>query len=295
MVGVGGWHHCDFMTGADLAEIDLRAALNAISDVVQNRPRPLRDFDQIYMKAADMVMQAEFVARWADGRRLAFVGDGDSISVCVAYLHARGIVDYGPSRIYVLDFDERMVSAIKRFADRERLEALDAQLYNCLDPLRGDMDTNFDCFYTNPPWGQSNGGESVNVFVERGMELLHFDGEGLVVIADDSSLDWTQEVLANVQGFASSKGFFVARLMPELHAYHLDDAPDLLSCNLLFRSRPGNARQAESKPITDPNRLRNFYGLCQEPRVRYILERKRVDYGKAHDDEYEPELFEGTL
>jgi hypothetical protein len=36
-------------------EIDLRAAINAVSDVVQNRPRPLREFDQIYMKTGDMV------------------------------------------------------------------------------------------------------------------------------------------------------------------------------------------------------------------------------------------------
>jgi predicted methyltransferase len=79
--------------------IDLKEALNAISDVVQNRPRPLRIFDQIYMKTGDMVMQSEFVASWADDKRLAFMGDGDAISVCVAYLQKRGIVDYGPSRI----------------------------------------------------------------------------------------------------------------------------------------------------------------------------------------------------
>ena len=60
-------------------DIDLHAALNAVSDVVQNRPRPLREFDQIYMKAGDMVMQSEFVAHWADGKRLAFIGDGDAI------------------------------------------------------------------------------------------------------------------------------------------------------------------------------------------------------------------------
>ena len=39
-------------------EIDLRAAINAISDVVENRPRSLREFDQIYMKAGDMVLQS---------------------------------------------------------------------------------------------------------------------------------------------------------------------------------------------------------------------------------------------
>lgn len=77
---------------ADQRDVDLRAAINAISDVIQNRPRPLRIFDQIYMKAGDMVLQSELVARWSDGKRLAFIGDGDAISVCVAYLHKRGIL-----------------------------------------------------------------------------------------------------------------------------------------------------------------------------------------------------------
>src|SRR5271169_2870754 len=114
---------------AEHAEIDLRAALNAISDVVQNRPRPLREFDQIYMKAGDMVMQSEFIARWADGKRLAFIGDGDAISVCVAYLRQREILPYGPTRVVVYDFDERICNAVTRFADAERLETLSAELY----------------------------------------------------------------------------------------------------------------------------------------------------------------------
>jgi N4-bis(aminopropyl)spermidine synthase len=60
-------------------EIDLRAAINATSDVVQNRPSPLREFDQIYMKTGDMVLQSEFIADWANGKRLAFIGDEASI------------------------------------------------------------------------------------------------------------------------------------------------------------------------------------------------------------------------
>src|ERR1051325_2843471 len=99
-------------------EIDLRAAINAISDVIENRPRSLREFDQIYMKAGDMVLQSELVARWAGGKRLAFIGDGDAISVCVAYLQKREIINYGPSEIVVFDFDERICSAVTRFADK---------------------------------------------------------------------------------------------------------------------------------------------------------------------------------
>src|SRR5438445_11650035 len=101
---------------ADPQQIDLRAAVNAISDVIQNRPAPLRIFDQIYMKAGDMVLQSEFVARWADGKRLAFIGDGDAISICVADLQAREIINYGRSRITVFDFSERICTAAGRFA-----------------------------------------------------------------------------------------------------------------------------------------------------------------------------------
>ena len=215
-------------------EIDLRAAINAVSDVVQNRPRPLREFDQIYMKTGDMVLQSELVGRWANKKRLAFIGDVDAISVRVAYLQRQGLTDVGPSKIVVYDFDERICSAVKRFADQERLGNLDAQLYNCLDPFPDCP--KFDSFYTNPPWGASNDGESVKLFAQRGMEAIHYSGEGMLVIADDDELDWPKNVLGNVQRFALESGFFVQRMMPKLHQYHLDDAPDLRSCNLLLKS-----------------------------------------------------------
>lgn len=270
--------------------IDLRAAMNAISDVVQNRPRPLRELDQIYMKAGDMVMQSEFVAKWANGKRLAFIGDGDSISVCVAYLQKREIFNYGPSRITVFDFDERIVGAVERFADRERLEHLSAVPYNCFDSLPAG--SKFDCFYTNPPWGASNNGESVNVFTQRGMEAVEGNGQGVIVIADDEELAWPKRVLGNVQRFILDKGFFVSRMMPRLHLYHLDDAPELKSCNLVIESLPDNDQHLKSEPITDQARLKNFYGQSRPPTVRYVKERKRLDYGKAHDDEYQFELME---
>lgn len=273
----------------DPKEIDLRAAINAISDVVQNRPRPLRIFDQIYMKTGDMVLQSELVARWAKDKRLVFIGDGDAIGCCVAYLHSRGIIDYGPSEIAVFDFDERMCSAVSRFADGESLTTLRSHLYNCLEtfPSVGE----FDCFYTNPPWGASNEGESVKVFLQRGVEAIGGTGEGMVVIADDPKLEWPKRVLANVQAYGIELGFYVQRMMPFLHTYHLDDAPDLRSCNLVFRSLPGNPQTTSSAPINDPARLANFYGRDNPPRVRFVREKKRLNYGKAHEDEYSIELL----
>ncbi len=276
---------------AEPRDIDLRSAINAVSDVVQNRPRPLRNFDQIFMKTGDMVLQSELVARWADKKRLAFIGDGDAISACVAYLHKREIVNYGPSEIVVFDFDERICGAVRRFADKEGLGQLKAKLYNCLDPFPGP--TAFDCFYANPPWGASNEGESVKVFVQRGMEATAYAGEGIMVIGDDTELEWPKHVLANVQKFVVSSGFFVQKMMTQLHSYHLDDNPNLRSCNLIIKALPGNKVPGPSMAISDPARLAHFYGRDNPPKVRYIRERKRLDYGKAHDDEYFFEWLEG--
>lgn len=274
-----------------MRQVDLRKAVNAVSDVVQNRPRPLREFDQIHMKTGDMVMQSEIVADWADGKRLAFIGDGDAVSVCVAYLRSREVLDFGPTKITVFDFDERTVQAVKRFADRERLDSLDAELYNCLDafPKRNK----FDCFYTNPPWGASNNGESVNVFVQRGIEAVQYEGEGMIVIADDDARPWPKLVLSNVQACASRQGFYVSRMQRMLHEYHLDDDPDLKSCNLFVSSLPGNCTKlVPSVSVTDPEKLQHFYGKSQAPRVRFVREKKRPDYGKAPEEEYWLELLE---
>lgn len=278
----------------DLAErrrVDLRAALNAVSDVVQNRPRPLRVFDQIHMKSGDMVMQSEIVADWSDGRRLAFIGDGDAISVCVGYLQSKGILSFGPSHITVFDFDERTVNAVNRFAEKQGIHNLDAKLYNVIDAMEPEAD--FDLFYTNPPWGASNNGESVNIFMERGIEATRWAGEGMIVIADDDELEWPKRVLASVQSFALNKGFYVTRMQRKLHEYHLDDAPDLKSCNLYVGALPGNGTSRKpSAMIQDEDRLANFYGRSKAPRVRYVRERKRLDYGVAHDDEFELVLLE---
>lgn len=271
--------------------IDLREAINAVSDVIQNRPRPLREFDQIHMKAGDMVLQSEIVADWAEGKRLAFIGDGDAISVCVAYLQAREVLPFGPSMITVFDFDERTVHAVKRFADRESIRNLDAVLYNVLDAF--PEENAHELFYTNPPWGHYNDGESVNAFVERGFEAVGYDGQGVVVIADDDELDWPKAVLGRVQAYSASKGFFVSRMQRKLHSYHLDDNPDLKSCNMYFSSLPGNAANAKpSEGLTDPERLQNFYGRSKEPHVQYVRERKEPAYGKAPEEEYELEYRE---
>ncbi len=272
-------------------QIDIQDAVNAVSDVVQNRPKPIRSIDQIYMKTGDMVMQAELVAHWADGKRLAYIGDGDAISVCVAYLKSRNIIDYGPSRITVFDFDERQVQAVKSFAERKQIRHLDAELYNARDLF--PKPNRFDRFYTNPPWGQSNNGESVHVFMERGIEACGYGGQGMIVIADDEELEWPKRVLYSTQKRASELGYFVNRMQPLMHSYHLDDDALLRSCNLFIEALPGNQSRGKTKPV-DKERLANFYGRNQDLRMRYVRSNRPLTLEGADENEWRPEYYEDT-
>ena len=273
---------------------DLRAAINAISDVTQNRPRPIREFDQIYMKVADMVLQADYLAQKFDGMDVLFIGDGDSIALSALHLRNTGVIDYGPKHIEVLDFDERIVKSIIRFAEHNDFQQhISARLYNVIDPLPPELLHSKDAFYTNPPWGASNDGESVSIFMERGIETVKEESMGMIVIADDPNRKWTQSVLHKTQMLANSHGFLVAEMIPEKHLYHLDDAPELKSCACLFR-RIEPLKMMESSHAITPDRLDNFYGRNNPLRIHYVREVVSLNYGKAEDHTYQLQEWRGA-
>ena len=271
--------------------MDLREAFNTISDVVQNRPLPLREFDQIYMKVGDMVIQAEFIARKFEEKSVVFIGDGDGISLSVMHLKNTGVFKSGPKSILVLDFDERIVNAINAFAmSHEMSHLISARLYNVADPLPDDVISSNDVFYTNPPWGASNDGESVNVFVQRGIEATNESSTGVIVIADDAELVWAKQVLRNVQLSAIKNGYFVSEMIPELHNYHLDDTPDLKSCSLIIKRLEPINLPVKSRAITT-DQQNHFYGKNNPLKIRYIRDQSGLAPNTAFPKSYSMEEF----
>jgi predicted methyltransferase len=267
--------------------LDFREALNTISDVVQNRPAPLREFDQIYMKVGDLVIQAEFIARKFDGLDTVFIGDGDAISLSTVHLKQKNVFTYGPRRVKVLDFDERIVNSINHFAhDNDLAEKIEAKLYNVCDPLPEEYRRANDAFYTNPPWGASNDGKSVTAFVQRGIEAIKPMGMGAIVIADDEALKWTGQVLLRTQDMLIESGFVISEMIPGLHKYHLDDAPELTSCCILARDIAAQSCFENSECLST-DVLANFYGRNSPMQIRYVKDLSGLNFGKAPDSSYE--------
>jgi predicted methyltransferase len=244
------------------------------------------------MKVADMVLQAEYVARVFNNKDVVFVGDGDGIALSAAHLKAQNVINYGPKSITLLDFDERIVNSVRRFGEKlhPKIE-ISAHLYNVAEALPDEHFGAYDGFHINPPWGASNSGESVIAFFERGSQATKEKSLGIVVIADDPDLLWTQEVLRDTQHRALELGYVVSELLPQLHSYHLDDAPDLRSCSCLFRRIDPALMQTASEPL-ELMRLENFYGKSSPLRFRYVRERTTLNPGRESDQLYILEKLE---
>ncbi len=271
-----------------MATIDFRKCLNAISDVIVNRPPPLREFDQIYMKAADLLLQAELVGRWFDGRSVLFIGDGDALALCTTHLHQQELLPTGPSAVRVLDFDERIVNSINDFAETYNLTCkVKADLYNVADPLPERYWQLFDSFYTNPPFGASNDGRSVESFLLRAVEGVGNGAVGCVVVADYPELDWTGEVLINTQRYLLNQGFLIAELLPQFHHYHLDDTPDLTSCSMIVRRLEFREERYSSQPL-GREILANFYGAAAPMRIQHVRDLRSGGKFPSRDHELVP-------
>jgi predicted methyltransferase len=268
-------------------QINLRESVNTISAVVNNRPRPLREFDQIFMKTADMLLQADHVSRYLDDKRLVCIGDGDAIGLCLIHLKNQGIFSQGPKSLHVLDFDERVVFSVRRFAEMYNVtDKVTAELYNVADSLPQQHWGNFDGFYTNPPFGASNKGISVKAFVERGIEAVVNGGIGCLVVADDQEHDWSQAVLRAAQKMVINKGFVIAEIIPAFHTYHLDDSPDLTSCSMIIRRFKEKESEYNSQPLS-PEKLSDFYGEGKSLKVKYVRDLTKGNAVTSQDYKFE--------
>lgn len=244
------------------------------------------------MKTADMLLQAEHVSRYFDGRRVVFIGDGDAIGLCLVHLHKRALLEAGPASVHVLDFDERVILSVRRFAEQFGVaDRLNAELYNVADPLPPTHWQAYQGFYTNPPFGASNGGRSIEAFVLRGFEALGEDGAGCLVIADDRNFPWTQDLLLRTQRFVLDNGFLIGELLPEFHRYHLDDAPDLRSCSIVIRRGQFTKSEYSSKRLPSCM-LESFYGSNAPLRAHYV--RDLTSGGKFPSRDYKIEPIDGA-
>lgn len=252
--------------------------LELISILEKNRPKPLRDFDQIPMRGTDLLFQIKTVLPHLAGKEVVFVGDYDSSSLLIGLTCSYGFAA-APKRMTLVDFDERLLKSASELAKEYGFSALlETRPYNVFDPIPSDLRRKFDIFYTNPPYGASNMGESARLFINRGCDFVKEDrARGYVLIPNDSDRYWTREAMYNTQYFMLRHGWRVETLMNKMHRYALDDDETLMSSLLIVEKEVAYTSEhvLPRMPFSDrkvPYReIEYFYGKSVLPGYPWLI------------------------
>lgn len=242
----------------------LNEELEVLSLWEDRRPESLRDFDQIPMQGTDLLCQVKLIGPLLAGKRVVFVGDHDGTSMLLGLLSTHGSFE-SPAQITLLDFDDRLLEVARTIADEHNFsDRFTARLYNVFDPVPKEIVAGFDAFYTNPPYGASNVGASVRLFIARGSELVNRQrASGYALLPVDEERRWTRAAMLATQKFLSDYGWSIAAQFPQLHRYRLDDDATLMS-SLLCLEREAAIMPAPPMPYegryVSQTEIPYFYG-----------------------------------
>ena len=139
------------------------ALVDLVAQVTQHpdRPRPIRAIDQIFMLPGSQLVQAQLAIDYLKYRDVVFVGDGDCMALVIAHLANKGVFK-APGKMRVFDFDDRILAFIKQAINDLDIppDLITVHRYNVLDPIPEEYAQAHEVFYTNPPYGSSDGGAS---------------------------------------------------------------------------------------------------------------------------------------
>jgi predicted methyltransferase len=202
-----------------------REYANLADIVINSRPTPNREYDQIYMLNGDMVRQLWQVAEYIQGKNIIFLGDGDGMSMLLGLFAVKNYIA-SPKSMTVLDFDQRIINNISRFFHKHEISRCyetKCQLYNAIEPITSELCAYYDLFYINPPYGSKNKGVGAQAWLHRCMDLCKSNAIGCIILPYDNDQLWTKEAMVSVQDFLLHNGFVVRHMVPFMHSYHLDE------------------------------------------------------------------------
>ena len=249
--------------------------------IKQNRPSPLRQYDQIFMKEDSMIFQAKKFYHYLSNKNVAFLGDGDGASIMYGLLLANGIAD-NVKKITLLDFDERILNYHKKIYVDNKLNNFynfETINYNVINPVPEKLLKQFDMFYINPPYGSKNNGNSCIAWLERCIDLCKDNCLGCIIIPYSDDYPWTKKAMLNIQEYLIKNGFIIREQYLNIHSYYLD--VNLKSSTMIVEKIKKSQNQYSGQKL--PNKfIDNLYGDKQK--IPSAIIDDNTEYGKITFD-----------
>jgi predicted methyltransferase len=142
--------------------------LEEFKHIAEKRPPPNALFFQGYMREYDVIYRIALMHQYNDlaSKNFILIGDDDLLSIALALTEL-------PSRIFILDIDEKLGDFIKTVSKEYGFE-IEFQKYDVSNPLPKDLRGKFDVFSSEPLETLSG----LKAFLSRGVACLREKGVG---------------------------------------------------------------------------------------------------------------------
>ncbi|MEO0087484.1 MAG: bis-aminopropyl spermidine synthase family protein [candidate division WOR-3 bacterium] len=147
---------------------DFQKILEKFKEIVKERPQPIVEYIQGYMKEEDVIRRTVFMHSYNDlkEKNILIIGDDDLLSVALALTKL-------PKRIVVLDIDKRLVDFLEEINKKYDLK-IEIFQYNISEPFPKKLKKKFDVFSCEPLETYSG----LKLFIGRGINALKKNGVG---------------------------------------------------------------------------------------------------------------------
>lgn len=182
--------------------------LNKFLEIVKDRPLPISDFDQGFIRPEDTLKRAMFIYERGDleDTEIFILGDDDLLSLSLALT---GL----PKRIVVVEIDERINKFIKEKTQEIGYKNLEIYNYNVINDLPEEMKKSFDVFVTDPVETQ----KGLKLFVSRCISALK--GEGSAGYIGFTHREASLKKWYDFEKFIIDSGFVITDILRDFTIY----------------------------------------------------------------------------
>ena len=192
-------------TGIDLNK-EFSEILEKYKEIAAKRPEAIEKFDQGFISAKGVLRRVEFIYDRGDlASNIFVVGDDDLLSIAAALT---GI----PSKIFVVDIDERLINFINHTAEELSLP-IEAAAYDVQQDFPDSLREKFDIFVTDPV-------ETIpglKLFLSRGVSTLK--GRGCSGYFGITTLEASRNKWFEIQRMILDMGFIITDIRRHFNIY----------------------------------------------------------------------------
>ena len=182
--------------------------LKRFKEVTADRPLPVSDFDQGFVRPQDTVARLAFLYERGDleNQEIFILGDDDLLSVAI------GLTGMA-KRVGVVEIDSRITEFIRDFCRREGITNIEVKEYNVLEELPQEERGKYDVFVTDPVETR----RGLKLFVGRCIESLK--GRGAAGYIGFTHREASLEKWRDFERFLIEAGFAITDILRDFSIY----------------------------------------------------------------------------